>query len=517
MIETTTTTTTAAALPPNKRVNYTYGMILGVDEFRQEQQHFEWKHQLGNRLLHGYGTVCGLHVSQRPPEPAGTDIEIVVERGYAISPQGHWIWVDRTLCARLDEWVQQHKEDQPAFDTPGQHTVYVQLCYEECLTDLVPVAGQPCASDEDSRAPSRILESFHAALTWQKPAQTAESYYRLLEQLLRQIELVTADSSPPAADDAHYLLDCIRAIGHDASPPANCWAAGEVIRLNTETAGATLQEALLIWTTEVCPRLAPAAEDCVLLACVQFEVNAAGRVLPDSVTVDNCERPFLLPGRLQQALLALWPDTLPTVAAPPDEPDEPDGDLGDDEFVIAPAGHYINVGAGVFAADGTPHSPPYHGLEASLLEGNQYLLFFPDYKPPSDEVGYMVEGTLFGTPSPATTFQVIEFNDEGILVCIKRPVIRGDQITFELVAHPFMVEISRYKPEQRQFRRRINVNTATIEELRTLPRIGPALANRIADERQENGPFATVQELTRVSGIGPWLLEDIRPFIFARS
>ncbi|HYH82720.1 MAG TPA: ComEA family DNA-binding protein [Longimicrobium sp.] len=51
--------------------------------------------------------------------------------------------------------------------------------------------------------------------------------------------------------------------------------------------------------------------------------------------------------------------------------------------------------------------------------------------------------------------------------------------------------------------RRVNVNTATVEELQTLPGIGPALAARIVAHRAARGPFRTVEELEKVPGIGP--------------
>lgn len=48
----------------------------------------------------------------------------------------------------------------------------------------------------------------------------------------------------------------------------------------------------------------------------------------------------------------------------------------------------------------------------------------------------------------------------------------------------------------------VNVNTAGVEELKTLNGIGDVLAQAIVDERERNGPFSSVEDLTRVSGIG---------------
>lgn len=60
---------------------------------------------------------------------------------------------------------------------------------------------------------------------------------------------------------------------------------------------------------------------------------------------------------------------------------------------------------------------------------------------------------------------------------------------------------------------RININTATSQELQTLRGIGPAMARRIIEYRQTYGGFSTVDDLTNVKGIGEKTLEKIRDSI----
>ncbi|MHA7223871.1 helix-hairpin-helix domain-containing protein [Arthrobacter sp. RHLT1-20] len=60
---------------------------------------------------------------------------------------------------------------------------------------------------------------------------------------------------------------------------------------------------------------------------------------------------------------------------------------------------------------------------------------------------------------------------------------------------------------------KVNLNTAGVEELGTLPRVGPVLAQRIVDWRSQHGKFQTVEELDAVDGVGPKLLAALLPLV----
>jgi competence protein ComEA len=59
----------------------------------------------------------------------------------------------------------------------------------------------------------------------------------------------------------------------------------------------------------------------------------------------------------------------------------------------------------------------------------------------------------------------------------------------------------------------ININTASLAELDSLPGIGPTTAQKIIDYRQQNGPFLNAEDIINVSGIGPGTYERIKDLI----
>jgi len=60
---------------------------------------------------------------------------------------------------------------------------------------------------------------------------------------------------------------------------------------------------------------------------------------------------------------------------------------------------------------------------------------------------------------------------------------------------------------------KVNINTASTAELETLPRIGPAVAQRIIDFRTKNGAFKRVEDIMKVQGIGEKVYQNIKDLI----
>jgi len=59
----------------------------------------------------------------------------------------------------------------------------------------------------------------------------------------------------------------------------------------------------------------------------------------------------------------------------------------------------------------------------------------------------------------------------------------------------------------------VNVNTASLDELALLPQVGPTVAQRIIDFRQENGSFKSPEDLLLVRGIGDKTFERLAPHV----
>lgn len=309
-------------LDPYKRVRYSNGLVLGVDEFEQEQLYLLTKDQLHNRGLHGYGTVCGLNLTAREEDSVW---EVVVSPGIAVDKTGRDVRVPQAQCAGLNVWLLRNTDaitqwltDQSIpIVSPIALTLHVVLCYDQCSTDYVPVPSGPCQSLDKSSVPSRYADNFKLQLQLDAPEQEEEDAIEFLLQLLGGIEISDAAGGLEVAD----IEDIVRAFEEPATP----------LHMSAADAPAIIDAALRVWVTEVRPALLPEGrncvagpprDECISLGQVDLQIEDTAselgyRLVPGSTPeVAQAERPILLQSRLLQEFMHNQLASLQSAEAP---------------------------------------------------------------------------------------------------------------------------------------------------------------------------------------------------------
>ena len=77
---------------------------------------------------------------------------------------------------------------------------------------------------------------------------------------------------------------------------------------------------------------------------------------------------------------------------------------------------------------------------------------------------------------------------------------------------PVEEDTSSEGPQEVLVEKSVNLNTATLEELDLLPGVGPAIAQRIIDYREQNSGFYDIEEIMEVSGIGEKTFDKLEPY-----
>ena len=347
--------TTLAGLPadPSQHVNYERGMVLGVDDFRQEFAYLSGRDQWLARDAIGYGTLSGLRVLFENDGSEGPRLH--VGAGSALAPSGKLICVPADQCAVINRWLAKTENaalvnrllnpTSPPMSPPvsppmppavasGEISLYLTLCYADCQTRPVPIPGEPCRSEDELMKPSRIADDYRLALRGTAPAQVEEDALRDFVRWLRA-NITVIDTSPPSPADPEAwiaaLRDAVRpwtdaqAMSPPLSPPVSFTSLGDylfdlgspTLAIGREQQCEFLRTAFRFWVTELrpmwmamrCHRAEHDDLDCVLLARVSFEVTWIGGSptgawqitgSPPTVRIDESARPVLAHQRLVQ-------------------------------------------------------------------------------------------------------------------------------------------------------------------------------------------------------------------------
>lgn len=163
---------TKLPIDANKHVRYVDGMVLGVDDLEQEFAYLSERDKLLVRLLAGYGAVRGLRVFGRN---AGTeDAEVVVSAGLGITPSGDVLRVPVDQCANLKDWIEGSHVATPGAGDERTLEAYITAEYTTRTSDPVPIPGEPCRTEGEILADSRVADAFRLELSTVAPAQPEE-------------------------------------------------------------------------------------------------------------------------------------------------------------------------------------------------------------------------------------------------------------------------------------------------------------------------------------------------------
>jgi hypothetical protein len=159
-----------------ERTRYFARQIVGPDDLTQDQIWIRDKLRRHNRLLHGWGVVCGAFVRE-----GDAPCQLVVEPGYILGPYGDEIVIDREVvidaclvdpdgnatgpCGDVDPWCSPVRVTRPA-DAP----LYLAVRYDECETRPVRAHGCGCGCDDVGCEYSRVRDSFALKLLTELPA-----------------------------------------------------------------------------------------------------------------------------------------------------------------------------------------------------------------------------------------------------------------------------------------------------------------------------------------------------------
>lgn len=297
-----------AELGTAQRVNYSAGMVLGVDDFRQEHAWLAGRDKRALRETIGYGVLAGLGVSVPPGDAQAT---VHVQPGLALAPDGRLVAVTGEQCASLAEWLATHPH--PALPPDRAVQAWVLLAYDETLGTPVPIPGEPCRDESAQQADSRWSDSFRLSLSWTPPVHAEEAALKRFTAWLRAIPVRDVTDGEALQTAFRNAVEALT-LADDTPPPATLVLPRAQYR-------AYLDVAFDIWVHQLrAVHMAPygpvqlstgagsqESERALALARIDCTLGTGG-TLGGEVTVQTLGNPLLLHLRLLQEWLVSHPE-----------------------------------------------------------------------------------------------------------------------------------------------------------------------------------------------------------------
>lgn len=160
-----------------KRVRYFHGMLLTDRDFTEQEMYEREKRKLHNRMLHGWGVVCGLGINT--VSSSNPTLEIMITQGMALDCHGNEIVVpEKGFKVDLSKLITTHTEQSGKNGCDGQNNqiqaqkYYIAIQYHEGKSDSVPVYTPGNGCEEKTCDCSRTREGFCVKLFKEIPCQS---------------------------------------------------------------------------------------------------------------------------------------------------------------------------------------------------------------------------------------------------------------------------------------------------------------------------------------------------------
>ncbi len=148
-----------------ERNRYFYGKLMTVRDFELEQEYFNGKRYLLNRLIHGKGLLCGFSNLELFPGSAEEVRIRFKDGGIALDTLG------REIVVPVDMEKKVLTEDGDPLKNPElKNPTYLYLRYSPAVSELVRAASNPLSCEEVT-CPNRVLEDFEVIASFEYPAE----------------------------------------------------------------------------------------------------------------------------------------------------------------------------------------------------------------------------------------------------------------------------------------------------------------------------------------------------------